>query len=184
MKDKIRSTIRHMVQGLAHWMAYREEMSNIQLIEADAVLIASDILRANLPHDYIVEREVTKKSLSVIKGLQRIDLGIKTRQDNTFKCLIEFKLADATNGGHIKDVEKLSTIKQGNNSIDCLVVILYRKSCVFSEPKEFVGKDGTAKRGKIKIGIKNIDVKVRHICSSYASSQAPRSKKTICLEVL
>ena len=28
-----------MVQGLAHWMAYRDEMTNIQLIEADAVLI-------------------------------------------------------------------------------------------------------------------------------------------------
>ena len=45
------SYIRHMVQGLTHWMAYRNEMSNIQLIEADAVFVATDILRANLPRN-------------------------------------------------------------------------------------------------------------------------------------
>ena len=183
MKDEMKSAIRHMVQGLAHWMAYRNEMSNIQLIEADAILVASDILRAQLSNDYIVEREVTRKSLSIIEERQRIDLGIKLRQGNTYKCLIEFKLADATNGGYAQDVEKLSTIKRINNDIDCLVVILYRKSNVFSEPKEFVSKEGTAKRGNIKISDKNV-VKVRHVCSSYASSKTPSSKKAICLEIL
>ena len=183
MKDEMKSAIRHMLQGLAHWMAYRSEMSNIQLIEADAILVASDILRAQLSNDYIVEREVTKKSLPIIKERQRIDLGIKSRQDNTYKCLIEFKLADATNRGYTQDVEKLSTIKRINNDIDCLVVILYRKSYVFSKPKEFVNKEGTAKRGGIKIGNQNV-VKVRHVSSSYASKKAQKSKKAICLEVL
>ena len=44
-------------------MAYRREMSSINIIEADAVSTASDILRSNLPSDYVVEREITKTSL-------------------------------------------------------------------------------------------------------------------------
>ena len=51
MKEEIKSPIRHMVQGLAHWMAYRNEMSSIQLIEADAVFVATDILRAHLSRE-------------------------------------------------------------------------------------------------------------------------------------
>ncbi len=182
MKLEIKSAIRHMVQGLAHWMAFRSEMSNIQLIEADAVLVALDILRANLPHDYVIEREVTKKSASCVNNLQRIDLGIKSRKDDSYICLIEFKLADATNGGYSKDVEKLSNIKLANKDIDCLVVILYRRSSLFTEPKEFVLANGTAQKRTIHINKAN--VKVRHVCSSYGSSKAAMSKKTICLEVL
>lgn len=140
-----------MVQGLAHWMAYRNEMSNIQLIEADAVFVATDILRANLPDDYSVEREITKKSLPIVDK-QRIDLGIKSKTDSSYNCLIEFKLADATNKGFEGDVDKLSRIKQQYNNIDCLVVILYRKPCSYSEPKEFIAKSGIASRKIIQVG--------------------------------
>lgn len=41
-----------MVQGLAYWMAYRCEISNIQLIEADAILAATDISWTRLSCDY------------------------------------------------------------------------------------------------------------------------------------
>ena len=179
------SYIRNMVQGLAHWMAYRNEMSNIQLIEADAVFVATDILRARLPSDYIVEREVTRKSLSYIKGKNRIDMGIKCKSDGMYKYLIEFKLADATNKGYEDDVEKLDEIKQQDNSIICLVVILYRTPCACQEPKIFI-KDasGIAKRGKIPVGKKGIKVKVRRVCNSFFFGNKPKSMKTICLEVL
>lgn len=178
------SYIRHMVQGLAHWMAYRNEMSNIQLIEADAVFVATDLLRARLPNDYIVEREVTKGSLSYIKGKNRIDMGIKCKSEDSFKYLIEFKLADATNKGYEDDVEKLYEIKQMDNNIVCLVVILYRVPCECKEPPKFVNDGGTAKLGKIPVGKKGIKVKVRRVCNSFLSGNKPKSMKTICLEVL
>ena len=88
MKPDFKNPIGNMLQGLSHWMAYRSEVSNIQVVETDVVLIASDMLRASLPGGYIVEREVTKKSLPFIKGRQRIDLGIK--RGSSYECLIEF----------------------------------------------------------------------------------------------
>ncbi len=45
MKKDIQSAIYHMVQGLAHWMAYREEISIIKSIKADAIFVATDILQ-------------------------------------------------------------------------------------------------------------------------------------------
>lgn len=183
MKKEIQSAINHMVQGLAHWMAYRDEISNIQIIEADAVFVAADILRANLICDFVVEREISKKSLAIV-GRQRIDVGIKSRITNSYECLIEFKLADATNAGYTADVEKLSDIKKKAPNIDCLVVILYRKLCSCEEPKELVNSEGLAQRGVIKIGKNNNPVKVRRVCNSFTSSKPPKSKKAICLEVL
>lgn len=121
MNNIIKAPVRHMLQGLAHWMAYRNEMSNIQLIEADAILVASDLLRANLPKDYVIEREVTKTSLPILNK-QRIDLGIKSKSDGLFKCLIEFKLADATNKGYVGDVDKLTQLS--NRTIVLIVWLL------------------------------------------------------------
>ena len=180
MKDIIKGPISHMLQGLAHWMAYRNEMSNIKVIESDVVLVATDLLRVLLPKDYIVEREVGRKSLDILKGKQRIDLGIL--HNNSFQCLVEFKLADATNGGYKKDVQKMKQIKQIDNNIDCLVIILYRKSCDYLSPTEFVGDKGQATRKIIKIA--ETPVKVRRICNSFTSRNNTKSKKTICLEIL
>lgn len=183
MKEQLKSPIRQMVQGLAHWMAYRNSMSNVQLIEADAVFVATDILRANLPNDYYVEREVTKTSLPIVKN-NRIDMGIKSRTEGSYKCLIEFKLADATNNGYEGDVNKLNQIKQQDENIDCLVVILYRKPCSYSEPKEFIAESGIASRKITKIGKNNVPVNVRCVCNSFPSSTNPKSIKTICIELI
>lgn len=180
MKEVLRQPIGNMSQGLAHWMAFRSELSNIQVIESDVVLVASDMLRSSLPSGYIVEKEVTKKTLSSLKDKQRIDLGIK--RDTKYECLIEFKLADATNAGYQGDVLKLNKIKQKNQDIDCLVVILYRKSTSFLSPKNLVGKDGSATRKTIPI--KGVNCKVRRVCNSFTSKNNPRSKKTICIEVM
>lgn len=183
MKSIIKNPLSHMLQGLAHWMAYRYEMSNIKVIEAVAVSEASDILRANLPKDYVVDTEITKTSLPIV-GNKKIDLGNSSKTDGTFKCLIEFKLADATNAGYAGDVSKLKEIKQKDTSIDCLVVILYRKSCAFDSPQKLVDSNGKAKRSTIKVGKNGKPVKVRRACNSFTSIKNNSSKKTICLEVL
>ena len=182
MKEQLKTPIRHMLQGLAHWMAYRYEMSNIQLIEADAVFVATDILRTILPNSYIVEREVTKKSLPIVKD-KRIDLGIRSKIDGSYKCLIEFKLADATNEGYKGDAEKLSDIKLLDNSIDCLIVNLYRKPCLYSEPEELISENGNASKKKVKISNK-VFVRVRCVCNSFTSSTNLKSIKTICIELI
>lgn len=176
-----------MAQGLAHWMAYRNEMSSIQLIEADAVLVACDLLRTHLSSsDYTIEREITKKSLPIIKDGKRIDLGVKRKSNNNYICLIEFKLADATNKGYIGDVEKLKQLEQTDvdgENIDRLVVILYRNPCIFTEPRVFLDSKGNAKKRVIFVD-KKYKVNVRHVCTSFASSTAQKSQKVICLEVV
>jgi len=183
MKDVIKSAINHMVVGVAHWMAYRDEISIIKPIEADAIFMAADILQAKLSSDYTIKREITKTSLSIV-GKHRIDLAIISKITKNFECLIEFKLADATNEGYEGDVNKLQEIKQKDTTIDCLVVILYRKACPCDKPKELVDSRGFAKRGIIKIGKNKYPVKVRRVCNSFTSNKAPKSKKAICIEVL
>ena len=183
MKKDIQSAIKNMVAGVAHWMAYRDEISIIKPIEADAIFTAADILQAKLPSGYTIKREITKTSLPIV-GKHRIDLAIISQITNNYVCLIEFKLADATNGGYEGDVSKLKNIKQNNSNIDCLVVILYRKACPCDKPKELVNSEGFAQRGIVKIGKNKNSVKVRRVCNSFTSSKPPKSKKAICIEVL
>ena len=181
MNSNIKKYVSNMLQGLAYWMAYRREMSSIDIIEADAVSTAFDILRSNLPGDYVVEREITKTTLPIVSS-KKIDLGIR-KKDNSYWCLIEFKLADATNAGYVGDVEKLYQIKSQAPNVDCLSVILYRKSCRFDNPSSFVDNNGKAKKTIIKVGQKNIPVKVRRVCNAFASATCDKSRKSICLEV-
>lgn len=184
MNKKIESPINHMVRGIAHWMAYRREISNIKIIESDAVSVAVDILRSLLPKDLSVEREITRASSSFSIGNQRIDLGIKDKINNNYLCLIEFKLADSTNGGYKKDVEKLNAIKQNYPNIDCLIVILYRKSVAFTEPQELVGQNGKANKKTIMVGNNQLPIRVRRVCNSFSSTTNTKSQKAICIEVL
>ena len=183
MKKDIQTAINHMVVGVAHWMAYRDEISIIKPIEADAIFVAADILQAKLSSDYILKREITKTSLPIV-GKHRVDLAIKSKITNKFECLIEFKLADATNEGYEGDVNKLKDIKQKDTNIDCLVVILYRKVCSCDKPKELVDSQGFARGGVVEIGNNKNHVRVRRVCNSFTSSKPPKSKKAICLEVL
>lgn len=184
MKKDIHSAVMHMVVGVAHWMAYRDEISIIKPIEADAILVAADILQAKLPSDYKIKREITKTSLSIV-GKQRIDLALFSKITNNYECLIEFKLADATNGGYEGDVNKLRDIKQkASNNIDCLVVILYRNACPYDKPNKLVDSQGYARGGVVEIGKNRYPVRVRRVCNSFTSSKPPKSKKAICLEVL
>lgn len=183
MKNDIKSAINHMVAGVAHWMAYRDEISIIKPIEADVVFTAVDILQSKLPSVYTIKREITKTTLSIV-GKHRIDLAIISKSTNNCECLIEFKLADATNEGYEGDIKKLKEIKQEDTSIDCFVVILYRIACPHDNPKELVDDCGYAKKGTVKIGKNMFPVRVRRVCNSFTSSKPPKSKKAICLEVL
>lgn len=178
MNQDFKNPINHMLQGLAYWMSYRKEMSSIDVIEADLVLVATDLLRASLSTDYSVRREITRKSFSSLNNRQRVDLGIYSKADEEYRCLIEFKLADATNGGYNNDVIKLKELKDKAKNIDCLVVILYRKPCNFSSPKELVNAQGKAQR---KL---NNNIIVRRVCHSYSSRTSNKSLKAICVEVL
>lgn len=183
MDVNIRMPIYHMLQGLAHWMAYRNEVSDIRIIESDAVLVATDILRSYLSCDYIVEREISMRCLQQT-GKQRIDLGVKLKSEQNYRYLFEFKLADAKNSGYGGDVQKLSNIKLNVPDVECYVVILYRKSCQFDKPKELVNGNGKAIRKKLFITKENIPIQVRRVCNSFVSSTINKSMKTICLEVL
>jgi hypothetical protein len=173
----------NMLQALTFWVAYKRAVSRINVIEVDVVTEAINILQSNLPKDYKIIREVTRKSLPIV-GNKKIDIGIKSITEEKYKCLIEFKLADATNKGYIGDVEKLKAIKNKEPDIKCFVVIVYRNMCEHNKPEYFVDKKGKAVRKNVGVGKKNIKVKVRRVCNSFTSKENNKSRKAICLEVL
>lgn len=182
MKKDIKSPLSHMLQGLAHWMAYQNERNHhIKVIESDVVFCAVDMLRGFLPNDYSLVREVSYRELGIANNRSRIDLGIK--HNGSYICLIEFKLADATNGGAKSDINKLSDVRAKlSEDIDYLVVILYRKLTDFCSPKGLVGNNGQATRKVVTID--ECKVKVRRVCNSFTSKESKKSMKTICLELI
>jgi len=184
MRKDLRNPIGRMLQALASWLSYKQEKSNILVNESDVVSEAISILQVWLPKEYRIQKEVTQKDLSIVPGKKKIDLGIYSKDEGRFHCLIEFKLADATNEGYKGDVRKLYSIKREAPNIDCLVVIVCRKSYSQEKPKQLVLENGKARRSTIHVGKSNLPVKVRRVCHSCTAFDSKNSKKTICLEVL
>lgn len=182
MNKEIRNAIERTLQGLAYWIAYKNEISAINLKEADIVSEAATILSARLSN-LSVKSEIDYSSLN--SSLHRLfaDLVIYSRANNKCQCIIEFKLGENTNGGYQKDVQKLQELKQLEPDIACLVIIAYRESCSVSVPRAFVTKDGKARRGIIVLSSQG-RIKVRRVCKAYRSANAKKIKKVICLEVL
>ena len=181
MKTFLRNPFEHMLQGLAYWLAYKNTIYKCAIIEADAVMEACQILQGQLPHGYKVEREFSYSNVSSTYVNKRADLAILDDQ-NQCLAIIEFKLADSTNGGYTKDVGKLSVIKSLYRNIDCYVVILYRKSCNIDVPGKLVRKDGKATRKDIRIG--GDTIRVRRVFNAISSKTAKKMKRVIWLEVL
>ena len=171
-----------MLKGLVYWMAYKNEISNIDLIEADIVSEAAHILSTQLSQFY-VQREVDYSSINKALPKQYADLSIISRSEHKCQCIIEFKLGDNTNGGYKSDIQKISSLKRIESTIICMVVIAYRKSCSSKVPKLFLSKDGKAKRGAISI-CPNTRIKVRRVCNALSSKNVKKMKKVICLEVI
>lgn len=181
MLEEIKAPIDNMVQGLAFWIAYKGEISTIDLTEADIVSEAAHILSTRFSN-YYIKREVEYSLLDTSLPKQYADLGIYSREDKGCKCVIEFKLGDNTNGGYKRDIQKISDIKKARPDIDCLVVIAYRTSCTAKVPKELVTNQGRAKRGTIIYS--KVSVKVRRVCNAMRSIAANKMKKVVCLEIL
>lgn len=181
MYADIKPYIEHMLQGLAFWMAYKSEISSIDVIEADVVSEAAHILSTRFSN-YCVKREVEYSSLGNSLTKQYADLGIFSREDKTCKCIIEFKLGDNTNGGYHRDIQKISAIKRARPDIICLVVIAYRTFCTAKVPIAVVTETGKAKGGTLTFS--DIPIKVRRVCNAMRSANANKMKKVVCLEIL
>ncbi len=179
MKTFLRNPFERMLQGLAYWLAYKDETYKCAIIEADAVSEAIQILQSQLPSGYKVVREFPYGNISKSFGGKHADLAILNANKDC-ECMIEFKLADATNGGYSSDVKKMSSLKTSNPNIDCYVIILYRKSCKIDMPKKFVNSYGKAKR--VVDNIPNLTV--RRVCNAVRSMTAKNMKKVICLELV
>ncbi len=182
MKSIFKNPFEHMLQGLAYWLAYKEETYMCKIIEADAVTEAIHILQSQVPTGYKVVREFPYRSISSSFGNKHADLVI-LNANKKCECLIEFKLADATNGGYVADVKKISGVKTSNPNIDCYVIILYRKSCKIDVPNKLVDNNGKAVK-KVLIINSSQSIKVRRVCNAIRSQTAKSMKKVVCLEVL
>lgn len=182
MFEDVKTPIERMLKGLAYWMAYKNEISAIDLIEADIVSEAAHILSTQLSQ-YYVHREVDYSSINKSLPKQYADLGIFSRSEHKCICVIEFKLGDNTNGGYKSDIQKISSLKRLENNIICMVVVAYRRSCSIKVPQAFLYKDGKARRGTISI-CSNTQIKVRRVCNALSSKNVTKMKKVICLEVI
>ena len=180
MKNYLRSPLEHMLQGLAYWLAYRDVVYKKTVIEAIAVDETFQILQTHLPVGYKVVSEYPYKLIDKSFGNKHADLAI-INTAGICECLIEFKLADNTNGGYAKDVTKLHPIKTSFSNVDCYVVILFRKSCLINQPKELVMPNGKAKR---KVQVNNSMIAVRRVYTALRSQTAKRMKRVICIELL
>lgn len=181
MYEEIKPYIENMLQGLAFWMAYKSEISTIDLTEAEVVGEAAQILSTRFSN-YTIKREVEYSSLGPSLPKQYADLGIYSREGNTYKCIIEFKLGDNTSGGYKRDIQKISVIKRARPDIICLIVIANRKYCSTKVPKELVTKQGKARRGIITFS--EVSIRVRRVCNAMRSISAKKMKKVVCLEIL
>lgn len=180
MKSYFRNPFEHMLQGLAYWLAYKSETVKYQITEAEAVGEAIAILNSRLPAGYKVKKEFPYGNISKSIGNLRADLAIVSLQ-NECECLIEFKLADSTNGGYKADVNKMSKVRTVSSDIDCYVVIVYRNSCQLAVPRNLVDENGKSIKKIIPINSSN--VRVRRVCNAIGSKTANRMKKVVWLEV-
>lgn len=171
-----------MLQGLAYWLAYKSETVKYKITEHEAVGEAVQIFQSRLPLGYKIIREYPYRNLSIKYSVhQHADLAIVNPNDEC-ECLIEFKLADSTNGGLKSDVVKMSPVKNDCPNVDCYVVIVYRQSCSVKVPKDLVDNDGKANKKPIPIG--STSVKVRRVCNAISSKTAGTMKKVVCVELL
>ena len=182
MKPFLRNPFERMLQGLAYWLAYKGETYKCEIFEADAVTEAIQILLFQLPSGYKVVREFPYVSISKSFGGKRADLAI-LNANNECECLIEFKLADATNERYEGDVIKMGGVKACNPNLDCYVIILYRKSCKIDVPKKLVDNNGKAMKKEITVNSSQ-RIRVRRVCNAIRSQTATNMKKVICIEVL
>ena len=182
MKPLLRTPLEHMLQGLAYWLAYKSETVKYKITEHEAVGEAIQILQSRLPLGYKIVREYPYRNLSTKYSVhQHTDLAIVNSNDEC-ECLIEFKLANSTNGRLKSDVVKMSSIKKDCPDVDCYVVVVYRQSCSAKVPKGLVDNDGKANKKPISIG--STSVKVRRVCNAVSSKTAETMKKVICVELV
>jgi hypothetical protein len=182
MKPLLKTPLEHMLQGLAYWLAYKSETVKYMITEHEIVGEAILILQSRLPLGYKIIREYPYRNLSTKYSVhQHADLAIINPNDEC-ECLIEFKLADSTNGGLKSDVAKMNPIKKDCPNVDSYVVVVYRQSCSAKVPKGLVDNDGKANKKPILIG--PTSVKVRRVCNAIGSKKANKMKKVVCVELV
>lgn len=67
MKSVFKSPFEHMLQGLAYWLTYKSETYKCQIIEADVIMEAVQILQSYLPHQYKLVRNTPIKTCKYLQ---------------------------------------------------------------------------------------------------------------------
>lgn len=70
----------------------------------------------------------------------------------------------------------MSCVKAFNKTIDCCVVILYRKSCKINVPNKLVDNNGKAIKKMVTVNSSH-NIKVRHVCNAICSRTTKNMKK-------
>lgn len=185
-QQSTKKTFDRMLQGLAYWLAYQYEVSYCKVIESDAVREAYNILQSHLK-GYTVEKEVLYKIICPqITNQMRADLAIKNDAGD-YECIIEFKLASATNKGYKGDLSKMLQLKKIRPEIECYSIILFQNSCKQYVPKDFITPKGNAIKRTLSFPCTNnstCNYRVRRICNAVCSKKAEKMKKVVLLELM
>lgn len=177
------NAIEKMLQGLSFWMGYKMECYSGHLImECVAVNVAVEILNAHIDHNrYRIECEYLYKSIPgvVHPGKKRADIAIIDKTTNTCICVMEFKMTTNTNGGVVKDVNKIATIP---SSMSRLVILLSQKN-----EKAIIGSFITTNNNaKRKVTLKGCSHTLTVIRAAKAMETPSTSRpfRAICIELL
>jgi hypothetical protein len=137
--------IEDALQGLAHWISYRQTLCHEHHINEGA-LVAEFVLllRAQLDKSFgILNEEEYSKG-----NKKRMDIGIIEKDNGKKIAVIEVKRSLAGTQDIKKDIAKLAELKKGNKGILCYLAVISEKN-----PPGFLEENKTG-TGKVKFKLK------------------------------
>lgn len=170
-----------LLQGLAYWVGYRKQIYPYYKLSEGAIIAESQLLiSARLETGENLECEVFHNKIYNTPKFVRADLVIY--DSKKIKYVIEVKRYEAGIKRILEDFKKLAILKnEAKDEFQCFVLLVSQQKL----PKEFVNKNGLAKRGKLKF--ESLDVNVIRNCKSTASFNSKaiqRSNYCALIEVL
>ena len=182
MLNKLPDWCEPTLQGIAYWLGYKKQFyRDYPLSEGAIVGEALQLIKSNLAINQKLTCEDSYKKLGLnINNQKRADIVLW--EDDSVKCVVEVKRADASSKLIDIDICKLNKLKRTKIDVRCFLLIVSQNK----KPIRFVNKSGIAVKGTLIID--GIEVKTRRVCkvtSTFNQKKSIESAHYACLiEVL
>ena len=162
MADELLKIMEPTLQGLSYWVGYRKQIyPHYELTEGALVAEAQLLISTRLDKDQKLVCEYLYKKIYDVSFNLRADMVIK--ENDSVNTVIEVKRYSSVRHSIVEDIRKLYWVKDEKPEIRCFLLLVSQQKL----PKEFVDKNGLAKRGIFKVA--EIRVRVIRNCKSSAS---------------